>query len=136
MQTMPPLFMLHSATSSINNRRRASNDTGIGKPNVYDLHAKLANCTETQVPPGPCMQVPNWPGLDNVTKVLWEYSYPGQCGIFFFWKFEHRYCELHIREEGLPGPKTHDIYHVCQTLYRYTCEYNFTVPAGYNVSMH
>uniref|UniRef100_A0A131YPW4 Lipocalin n=1 Tax=Rhipicephalus appendiculatus TaxID=34631 RepID=A0A131YPW4_RHIAP len=119
------------------NWRRSSNDNGTEKGNVYNLHAKLANCTETSpVPAGPCMQVPNWPGLYNVTKVLWRYAYQGQCAIFFFWKYDHRYCELHIREEGLPGPHTHDIYHVCQTLYRYTCEYNSSVPVSYNVSIH
>uniref|UniRef100_A0A131YNR9 Lipocalin n=1 Tax=Rhipicephalus appendiculatus TaxID=34631 RepID=A0A131YNR9_RHIAP len=116
--------------------RRASNDIGIGKPYNYKLHAKLDNCTQTQVPAGPCMKVPNWPGLYNVTKVLWRYDYQGECAVFFFWKDDRRYCELHIREEGLPGPKTHDIYHVCQTLYRYTCEYNSSAPGGYNVSVH
>uniref|UniRef100_L7LQY0 Putative salivary lipocalin n=1 Tax=Rhipicephalus pulchellus TaxID=72859 RepID=L7LQY0_RHIPC len=130
------MFKLVIPSRDRTNWRRASDDTGRSRPIIYNLHAKLANCTETQVPAGPCMQVPNWPGLDNVTKVLWQYDYQGQCGIFLFWKYDRRYCELHIREEGLPGPHTHDIYHVCQTLYRYTCEYNSSVPVGYNVSMH
>uniref|UniRef100_A0A131Z6Q5 Lipocalin n=1 Tax=Rhipicephalus appendiculatus TaxID=34631 RepID=A0A131Z6Q5_RHIAP len=129
-------FNLFVPPHSRRNRRNADNMTELGGVRPFRLHAKLGNNTEKPAFPGPYMKVENWPGKPNLTKILWQYSYTGQCGIFFFWLYGQRYCELDIREEGLPGPKTHDIYHECQTMYRYTCEYNFTLPVGYNISVH
>ncbi|XP_049528785.1 uncharacterized protein LOC119462222 isoform X2 [Dermacentor silvarum] len=99
-------FKLFVPGFSRRNSRNGNNDAALGGVHPYDLHAKLRNCTQEAGLPGPCMNVPNWPG--------------------------HQICEIDIREDGLPG-HTHDIFHVCQTMFSYICEHNSATPRIYRV---
>ncbi|XP_037579498.2 uncharacterized protein LOC119462222 isoform X1 [Dermacentor silvarum] len=125
-------FKLFVPGFSRRNSRNGNNDAALGGVHPYDLHAKLRNCTQEAGLPGPCMNVPNWPERGNITKILWQYNPEGLCGIFFYFYQGHQICEIDIREDGLPG-HTHDIFHVCQTMFSYICEHNSATPRIYRV---
>nr|XP_054922244.1 uncharacterized protein LOC129382387 [Dermacentor andersoni] len=124
-------FKLFLPSFNRRDSRNAGNAAASDGVNPYLLRAKLQNCTQETPLPGPCMSVENWPQLGNVTKVLWQYNPTGPCGIFFYWHQGHQVCEIDIVEDGLPGPGSHDIYHVCQTMFRYICEHNSPKPRIY-----
>nr|XP_054922443.1 uncharacterized protein LOC129382465 isoform X2 [Dermacentor andersoni] len=84
----------------------------------YKLHATLGNGTDD---PGPYMEVPDWPGLGEVTKKLWRYSYPGQCAIMLYPWLGKTQCEIHIREQGIPSKYIDHIYYICDGLFWELC---------------
>ncbi|XP_075551655.1 uncharacterized protein LOC142585063 isoform X3 [Dermacentor variabilis] len=84
----------------------------------YDLHAKLGNGTHD---PGPYMNVTNWPVIGNVTKKLWLYSYPGQCGVMLYPWLGRMECEIHVREKGIPEKYIGRIDYTCEWLFWHLC---------------